>query len=168
MSCLVIVSEGILCLKCLSFSLICSSWFTEFLTGYPSIDHTNSTKISTHSNKGVCSMPLEIASFVASRILIQYEINLVPHSSCVYLLHQTVIIELKKGPLSKFISCLDCNHHTNSIYNVSSLAKHSTVVSFHMVARDKSLTMFRAQESHVNAGCLPLEVTNKIGENSPW
>ena len=36
-----------------------------------------------------------------------------------------------------------------------------------LVARDKSLTMFRAQEAHVNAGCLPLEVTSKIGENSP-
>ena len=37
-----------------------------------------------------------------------------------------------------------------------------------LVARDKSLTMFRAQEAHVNAGCLSLEVTSKIGENSPW
>ena len=37
-----------------------------------------------------------------------------------------------------------------------------------LVARDKSLTMFRAQEAHVNAGCLPLEVTSKIDENSPW
>ena len=35
-----------------------------------------------------------------------------------------------------------------------------------LVARDKSSTMFRAQEAHVNAGCLPLEVTSKIGENS--
>ena len=57
----------------------------------------------------MCS--LWYAPYVASRISDSVhehtEINLMPDSSCVCLLQQTVIIKLKRGPLSELISCLD-------------------------------------------------------------